>query len=120
MGLTAKNLAEPDERVTFPNGGGDVVSVGGMMVGRGTLQPGWKWSNDVKPLAHTSSCELPHTGVVLAGQLHVEMDDGTAHDLREGDVYVIPAGHDAWVVGSAPCTTLDWTGNASDYTKPKN
>ena len=118
MGLSAKNLSEPDEKVTFPNGGGNIVSVDGMMVGRGTMQPGWKWSNDVKPLAGTSSCEIPHTGVVLGGRLHVQMDDGTELELCEGDVYVISPGHDAWVVGSEPCTTLDWAGKVDQYVKP--
>jgi ethanolamine utilization protein EutQ (cupin superfamily) len=111
MSVSVKSLGRPDEVREFPNGKGEIVDLDGMVVGRGSLQAGWRWSNDLKPLAGTSSCEVAHTGVVLSGQLHVEMDDGAVTDLSEGDVYVIPSGHDAWVVGDVACVMVDWSGN---------
>ena len=111
MTLLVKNIEQPDEFRTMPNGNGRgaVVNVGDMVVVRGDLQPGWRWSNDLRPIVGTASCEFPHTGIMLAGCLHIEMDDGTALDLQAGDVYSIPAGHDAWVVGDETVRSIDWS-----------
>jgi hypothetical protein len=119
MTVIAKNLNNPDETLTMPggNGVGQVVNVGGMNVVRGTLQPGWRWSNDLRELFGTTSCQVPHAGLVLAGTFHIEMDDGTAVDLVAGDVYVIPPGHDAWVVGDEPVQTVDWSTTNVDLAK---
>jgi len=120
MSVTVKSIEHPDEVRTMPNGNGQgaIVNVGGMMVARGELQPGWRWSNDLRALAGTTSCAFPHTGIVLAGCLHIEMDDGSATELRPGDVYSIPAGHDAWVVGNEPVQTIDWSAANADFAKP--
>src|SRR5437879_10959240 len=101
MTVMAKNFSKPDEHRAIPNGNaaGDIVHVGGQIVVRGEVHPGWRWSNDVRQLAGTASCEYEHRGVVLEGILHIEMDDGSSRDLQPGDAYLIPAGHDAWVVG---------------------
>ena len=40
----------PDETRTFPNGRWDIVHAGTSTIARGTLEPGWKWSTDVKPI----------------------------------------------------------------------
>ncbi len=111
MTLVAKNFDRPDETLKMPSGNGEgaLLDVGGMTVVRGELQPGWRWSNDLRELAGTASCAVKHTGLMLDGCLHVEMDDGTALDLVAGDVYVIPPGHDAWVVGDAPVRSVDWS-----------
>jgi quercetin dioxygenase-like cupin family protein len=86
-------------------------------VGRAVFQPGWRWSNDVKPVAGTDSCEAAHTGYIISGQMHVTMDDGAEGDLGPGDAFVISPGHDAWIVGDEPCVALDWSA-ASDYARP--
>jgi hypothetical protein len=116
MTLMAKSLDAPDESLKMPsgNGSGAIVNVGGMTVLRGELQPGWRWSNDLRPIAGTTSCEVPHSGLILAGTLHFEMDDGTSRDLAPGDVYVVPAGHDAWVVGDEPVVSVDWSSTNVD------
>jgi quercetin dioxygenase-like cupin family protein len=76
-----------------------------------TLQPGWKWSKDVKPIAKTDSCQAPHLNYMISGRMHVVMDDGTEEDFGPGDIAVIPPGHDAWVVSDEPVVTLDVTGS---------
>ena len=86
------------------------------MVGRLTLEPGWKWSNDVKPLAGTDWGEAPHFQYHVAGRLHVLMSDGTEFDVGPGEVSSLPAGHDAWVVGDEPAVVVDFAG-LSDYAK---
>jgi 3',5'-cyclic AMP phosphodiesterase CpdA len=109
MTLMAKNLNRPDERRELAKITADLVHVGGHTVGRGRLEPGWRWSNDVRPVVGTTSCQFHHTGVTISGTLHVEMDDGTTMDLTDGDVYDIPPGHDAWVVGAKPYESIDWS-----------
>ena len=86
-------------------------------VGRAVFEPGWRWSNDVKPLVGTTSCQVAHTGYVLSGHMHVVMDDGSEGDAGPGDALVISPGHDAWIVGDEACVMLDWSGSA-DYAKP--
>ncbi|MGI8806803.1 MAG: cupin domain-containing protein [Acidimicrobiales bacterium] len=117
MTLEAKNLDAPDETRTFDNGEIRLVTIAGATVGRAVFQPGWKWSNDVKPIAVTDSCQAPHTGYVVSGRMHVVMDDGTEADAGPGDAVAISPGHDAWIVGDEPCVMLDWSG-AANYANP--
>ena len=117
MDFEGKNLEKPDELREFPKGRANLVHVGGHTVGRGTIDPGWRWSTDIKPIAKTDSCQFLHTGVVLGGTLHVELNDGTSIDFNKDDVYVIPPGHDAWVVGDKPVQTLDWSPRLDEFGK---
>ena len=111
-----KKLATPDETRKFEHGQIDVVNIGGGTVGRATFQPGWKWSNDVKPIAKTELCEAPHFMYQISGKMHIEMKDGAVVEVGPGDVAVIPPGHDAWVVGNEPVVAVDWSG-AANYAK---
>ncbi len=77
----------------------DVVNLDETSVGRFMWEPGWRWSEVVKPVVDTPSCVNRHLGYVIGGHLHVLMDDGTELDIVAGDAYEIPPGHDAWVVG---------------------
>ena len=117
MDLIVKNLDRPDQQPELPKGRAQLVRLGDLLVVRGQLEPGWLWSNDWRPIMGTPSCRLPHTGLVLSGRMRFEMDDGSAADLGPGDVYAIPPGHDAWVVGDEPVVVVDWFG-ASNYAKP--
>jgi quercetin dioxygenase-like cupin family protein len=94
----------------------DVVETGTGMVGRATFEPGWKWSDHVKPIAGTDSCQAPHMGYVISGRMHIVMNDGTEEDFGPGDVMIAPPGHDAWTVGNEACVAIDWQGVA-DYAK---
>lgn len=111
-----RRFAEADETRTFTNGRVDLVQIGGSEIGRLTLEPGWRWSNDVKPIAGTALCEAPHFQYHVAGTLHIVMADGTEFDAHPGDVTALPQGHDAWVVGDEPAVVVDWWG-ASNYAK---
>jgi hypothetical protein len=116
--MQKKNVSRPDEKRSFEKGQVEVVSLGGVTFGRATLQPGWKWSTCVKPLAKTKSCEAPHLSYHVSGRLHVEMDDGAKDEFGPGDVSQIPPGHDAWVVGNEPCVVIDISGMV-EYAKKK-
>lgn len=111
-----KSFNEADEVRKFPNGEAEILNVGDTEIGRLVLQPGWRWSNDVKPIAGTESCEAPHFQYHVSGRLAVRMDDGTEFIAGPGDVTSLPQGHDAWVVGDEPVVLVDWYG-ASNYAK---
>src|SRR5208337_2953883 len=111
-----KSFARPDEIRNFPHGKAEILTVGGAEVGRLVFEPGWRWSNDVKPLAKTSSCEAPHFQYHVSGKLAILMDDGTEFVAGPGDITSLPKGHDAWVVGNEPVVVVDWFG-ASSYAK---
>lgn len=114
--MQSKNLARPDETRAFDKGKVELVTVNAVTFGRATLQPGWKWSTCVKPLAQTPSCQAAHLQYHVSGRLHVVMDDGSEQEFGPGDVAHVPPGHDAWVVGNQPVVIVDISGMA-DYAK---
>src|SRR5690242_10598723 len=111
-----KSFTTPDETRGFDHGALDLRQIGGAEIGRLTLQPGWRRSDDVKPLAGTEPGEGPHFQYHVAGTLPVVMADGTGFGARPGDVTALPQGHDAWVVGDEPVVVVDWYG-ASNYAR---
>jgi quercetin dioxygenase-like cupin family protein len=118
-GLEAKSLDHPDEtRLVADKGRIELVTLGGVTVGRATFEPGWRWSEHVKPLAGTPSCQAAHVGYVLAGRLHIKMGDGTEREVGPGEAMVCGPGHDAWTVGDEPCIALDFSG-MEEYAKPR-
>jgi hypothetical protein len=111
-----KSFEKPDETRSFERGAVDLVTIGGAEIGRLVLQPGWRWSDHVKPIAGTDLCEAPHFQYHVSGTLGVLMADGTELVVRPGDVTSLPEGHDAWVIGEEPAVIVDWYG-ASNYAK---
>jgi hypothetical protein len=111
------SFTAPDETRNFPHGRAEILRIGGGEVGRLVLEPGWRWSQDVRPIAKTDSCEAPHFQYHVSGRLAIRMDDGTEFVAGPGDVTSLPRGHDAWVVGDEPVTVVDWFG-AGEYAKP--
>jgi hypothetical protein len=95
----------------------DLLQIGGSEIGRLTLEPGWRWSDDVKPIAGTELCEQAHACYFLSGSMTVRAKDGTEVTYGPGDVAMMEPGHDAWVTGDAPCVVLDWAGFAT-YAQP--
>jgi hypothetical protein len=104
------SLNKPKETRAFDLGKLEVVEIGGGTVGRLTIEPGWRWSKDVKPIAKTEWCEAPHFQYQVSGTLHVVMADGEEFDCVAGDVSLLPSGHDAWVVGDEAVVLIDWNG----------
>ncbi len=92
------------------------MTIGEAQIGRMTFEPGWKWSDHVKPIAGTESCEARHFQYHVSGRLAIRMDDGAEIVAGPGDVTSLPSGHDAWVVGDEPVVVVDWYG-ASNYAK---
>ena len=115
--MEVKRVDVPDEVRPFVDKGKlEVLNFERGTVSRATFEPGWRWSQHVKPLAKTESCEVSHLGACLSGRMRVVMNDGAEFDLKPGDYFAIPAGHDAYVVGDEPCVLLDFAG-AENYAK---
>ncbi len=112
--IEQRDFAQPDEVRTFERGYAEILRVGGMEIGRLVFQPGWRWSEHVKPIAGTELCEAPHFQYHLSGTLRISTADGREFDATPGQVTSLPAGHDAWVVGDEDVVVVDWYG-ASHY-----
>ena len=108
----------PDQVRSLGHGSGGYVEVAGLAIGRATLEPGWRWSRDVKPLVGTTSCLIHHFQLLLEGRFHVRMDDGDEHEFGPGEVIDIPPGHDVWVVGDSPAVLVDMAGNSAEFALP--
>lgn len=117
-GVEKKNLDSPDEQRTPDKTTVDVVNLAQTKVARLTLEPGWRWSECVKPVAGTDSCQARHVGYVVAGALEVEHEDGTTQELRVGDAYTIEPGHDARVTSDEAFVGLEFEPTAAaEYAK---
>ena len=114
--VASRSFDSPDETRTPPNTRVEVVRLGGDTAARFTFQPGWRWSESVKPTVGTDSCQARHVGAILSGHLHIVHTDGTEADARAGDAYVVEPGHDAWVVGDEPVVALEFQ-SAETYAK---
>ncbi len=113
MGFSKKSMNKPDEKRSFGKGTLKVTKVGDHTFGLGTFRPGWKWSNDVKPIVKTDSCQVHHVGYVLSGKMQGVTDDGQKWSVKAGDIMDLAPGHDAWVVGKENVVILDITSGAT-------
>ena len=109
-GMQRKPLGEPDETRPVDKGKVEIVDLGVGKVMRTTFEPGWRWSDCVRPRVGGDSCQVDHFGYCISGRLHVRMEDGEELDIGAGDAMRIPPGHDAWVVGDEPYVGVDFSG----------
>jgi len=117
-GVEVKNVNAPDETRSFAGKGeGGVFDVSGHPVLYGTFEPGWRWSEHIKPIAGTDKCEATHLMYCFSGRMKIVHDDGTEAEIGPGDVAAIEPGHDAWVVGDEPCISIDF-GGYRQYAQP--
>ena len=113
------SLDDPDATRPLSRGSGSLARVGPLVIGRATLDPGWRWSADIKPSVGTEWCEIHHLHVLVAGRFAAQMvAEETVETFEPGDVFDLPPGHDAWVVGDSPAVLLDVAGNVSDFGAP--
>jgi len=113
-----KRFEQPDETRVFEKGRFELVTIGGMTIGRATYEPGWKWSTHVGAQTGQAMCEVEHVGIVVSGRATAAMRDGRVVEMRPGDIFYIAPGHDSWVVGDEPYVSLHLLG-ATDYANAK-
>jgi quercetin dioxygenase-like cupin family protein len=113
--LTKKSLDTPDVTKDCGHGTLELVCLEDAALGRFTLQPGWKWSEHVRPMMHTESCPMHHLQYVISGRLRIVQDDGSRVDLGPGDFASIPPGHDGWVLGDEPFVCIDFSPDMKHY-----
>ena len=116
--IQQKSFDAPDEVRRFPKGSLALVRLGSLTLGRGVVEPGFRWSTDLKPIQGTPSCQIHHLQLMLQGRFHVEMDDGETAEFGPGDVMNVPPGHDVWVVGDEPVVVIDVFGNIGALAVP--
>ena len=112
--VVLKRFEKPAEIREFELGRFELIPLGGMSIGRATYQPGWKWSEHVGAMLGRTSCDVEHVGMVVSGRATAAMDNGDVIEMRAGDIFYIPPGHDSWVVGDEPYVSLHFMG-AEDY-----
>jgi ketosteroid isomerase-like protein len=121
MDAQISNLERDGENRPFAAHGHAVLgSAGGLTLLKGVFEPGWRWSNDVAPIAGTSSCQTRHLGYIISGRMQVRMDDGTETTFQAGELFDLPGGHDAWVVGDEPCVMVDYSPDATRYARGRS
>jgi hypothetical protein len=116
-GIENRDFSNPDETRTPDKTRLEIVDLGGAKAAKLTAEPGWKWSECIKPVVGTDSCQVEHVGYCIAGRIHVSYADGTEADIGGGEVYRIGPGHDAWVVGNDEFVSVEFQG-AANYAKP--
>ena len=117
--LESRSHDSPDETRTPAKTRVEVVRLEGFTIGRFNFEPGWRWSECVKPVVGTDSCQNSHVGYAVTGRLDVQLDDGTRKTIQAGDSYTIPPGHDAWVEGDDGFVGIEVM-SAEQYAKPTN
>jgi hypothetical protein len=116
--LEVKSHETPDEVRTPARSRVEVVRFDGFTLGRFRFERGWRWSECIKPVVKTDSCQNSHVGYVVSGRITVRMQDGKTQTLKAGQSYTIPPGHDAWVEGDEPFVGIEVL-SAEQYAKPK-
>lgn len=114
-GIEVADFSEPDEVRRPDHVTVEIVKLAGGEIGRYTFEPGWRWSEHIKPIAGTDTCQVEHIGYLVSGTLGVE-HDGASAEVGPGSVYRIPPGHDGWVIGNDPVVVVEFQG-AATYAK---
>ena len=112
--LSSKSFDTPDETRAPDKTKLEVVDLGGVKAARMTAQPGWRWSECIKPVVGGDSCQNHHVGTVASGRLGVSHEDGSKMEIGPGDAYVIHPGHDAWVIGDEPFVAFEFESRAAE------
>lgn len=105
--FVAKTFDGSDDRIAFPHGHADVVDLAGHRLLRTTFEPGFRWSEDMAPVAGTPRCQVRHVFWMLSGRLGLQLPDGSTFEVGRGDVVSLAPNHDSWTVGEEAVTFLD-------------
>jgi hypothetical protein len=113
-GVEVRDFGSPDETRTPDKMKVELVRMGGASVARMRLEPGWSWSECVKPIVGGERCQARHVGLLQSGTLHVVHDDGTEQRIGPGMPYLIEPSHDASVVGDEPVVGVEFESQTAE------
>lgn len=116
--IQRKRLTDPDELRELPGVTLNLLRVGSLAVGYATVEPGFRWSTHLRRETDEPLCQVHHLQLLLSGRFAVEMDDGEHVELSPNEIFDVPPGHDAWVVGDEPAVLLDFLGNIEQLGRP--
>ena len=116
--IKLRRLDQPDEVLKHPSLQVDLVRLGSLTVGLGTVQPGFRWSTHVGKETDEQFCQVHHLQLLLSGRFAVQMADGEYVEIEQGTIMDVPPGHDAWVIGDDPAVLLDFLGNIDQLGRP--
>ena len=106
----SKSLDQPENVIEFPLLVARTVELGDLTIGHLVSQPGWRWSEHVRPRVGGEFCQARHVGIIISGKLGIQMRDGTEYVFGPNEVFDVPAGHDGYTVGDEPCVQVEWAG----------
>ena len=104
--LIIKRFDAPEKVLVLDKGRLELITVGGVVIGKGRYSPGWRWSHAAPASARPGDGPPEHVGVVLSGRAKVQIDEEQEVDITPGDFFHIAAEYDIWVVGYRPCEVL--------------
>jgi hypothetical protein len=115
-GVQSRDFSSPDETRTPSRTRVEIVGLPVGQIGRYTFEPGWRWSECIKPVVNTDMCKVEHVGYVISGTLGIRHKDGTELIIPAGSVYHIAPDHDGWTVGNEAAVVVEFQG-ATNYAK---
>ena len=113
--MFTKSFDNADEVKTPPMTHAATIKLGDISATKIVLEPGWKWSECVKPAVGGDSCQAGHVGVIIQSQLHCIHDDGTEVVASAGDAYYFAPGHDGWVIGDEVVVGYEFSDSGKDF-----
>ena len=113
--MFTKSFDNADEVKTPPKTHAATIKLGDISATKIVLEPGWKWSECVKPAVGGDSCQAGHVGVIVQGHLHCIHDDGTEVVASAGDAYYFAPGHDGWVIGDEVVVGYEFSDSGKDF-----
>ena len=117
LDLILKRFEEPDEIRQMEKGKYELVTIGGMTIGRATYEPGWKWSEHVGKALGKTHCDVEHVGLVISGSATVAFENEPIQTVTPGTLFYVPKKvHDSWVIGDEPYVSIHFLG-ADHYAK---
>ena len=117
LDLILKRFEEPDEIRQMEKGKFELVTIGGMTIGRATYEPGWKWSEHVGKALGKTHCDVEHVGLVISGSATVAFENEPIQTVTPGTLFYVPKKvHDSWVIGDEPYVSIHFLG-ADHYAK---
>ena len=106
-----KNFETPDDLLRLPLMTAHLVELGDVTLSKLVNEPGWRWSEHIRPSVGGEWCQVRHMGFVVSGRLGILFPDGTEIVYGPDDVFEIPPGHDGYTVGDEPCVQIFFAGN---------